>query len=608
MKWLIVEDALRGRKGHWLEYVSTFVRGLKDLGDEVTVLCDRKAEGFILEQTGARPVLPESIWHHMGEGAGALRRYARVPGHAWATFVAVRKVFRAQFSEKEDLTTESTEDTEASDGRCLARPSGAEFSNPFTSELARDCENTSPTRGASGHASSLPATSHSLRATVPESLTPATSYPLPATFSPPDWIFVPTVLVHHLMGWWLLLKTGSVPRKSRVLLFFPNLPIRLDNVGRAYWNAGPTTKLMAWLFSSLRKEVDGGRVLLGVETHAMRRALEVLIQMPVIYLPHPVEANTTGLQVETTNQTNLHERGRQGDAQGTCAGASEPGSLASKLADSPVSDSLIRFADGPALAPEAPRTVPGGIMQDFTGQDDESKIAEGAKLVPSSATRNALDSGHSTLDSEVSASPIVFGCYGAARWEKGSDIFLKAIRLVLQKAEKLKSLDPRPSALDSSLAATAAGRPLRFAIQWVENFRDDSGNLVSIDPWLLEHPQVEVIERYFEGDEYLQQLAGTDVMVLPYRSPYRLRVSRVVIEAMINGLPVITTRETTLFEQAEKCGVAVGCNEGSAESLAQAMLDVAERFVGLQEDAMIMAKTAAESFSVDYFRELLHNF
>jgi glycosyltransferase involved in cell wall biosynthesis len=158
------------------------------------------------------------------------------------------------------------------------------------------------------------------------------------------------------------------------------------------------------------------------------------------------------------------------------------------------------------------------------------------------------------------------------------------------------------------LLVTAAGRPLRFVIQWVEDFRDEEGNLVVIDPVLRNHSQVEVIERYFEGDEYLQQLAGTDVMVLPYRSPYRLRVSRVVIEAMINGLPVITTRETTLFEQAEKCGVAVGCDEGSAESLAQAMLDVAERFVGLQEDAMIMAKTAAESFSVDYFRELLHNF
>jgi len=57
----------------------------------------------------------------------------------------------------------------------------------------------------------------------------------------------------------------------------------------------------------------------------------------------------------TTNHTNLHEREKQGDAQGTCAGASETDSLTSKLADSPVSESLINSADGPASALDAGR-------------------------------------------------------------------------------------------------------------------------------------------------------------------------------------------------------------------------------------------------------------
>jgi hypothetical protein len=35
-------------------------------------------------------------------------------------------------------------------GPCLDKPSGAAFSNPFTSELARDSENTSLTRSADG--------------------------------------------------------------------------------------------------------------------------------------------------------------------------------------------------------------------------------------------------------------------------------------------------------------------------------------------------------------------------------------------------------------------------------------------------------------------------
>jgi glycosyltransferase involved in cell wall biosynthesis len=566
MKWLIVEDALRDRKGHWLEYVSTFVRGLKALGDEVAVLCDRKAEGFVMAETGAIPVLPDSIWHRMGDGAGGLKRYLRVPGHAWATFVAVRKVFRAQFLEKEDLTTESTEDTEASDGRCLARPCGAAFSNLFTSAPARDSENTWPTRSASGSASS-PVTSHSLQATTPEASLPTTSYPLPATSIPLDWIFVPTVLVHHLLGWWLLLKTGSLPRESRVLLFFPNLPIRLDDVGCAYWNAGPTTKLMAWLFANLRKGVESGRVVLGVETHSMQRALEGLIQMPVAYLPHPVEfhAETRRLGGKKSPEGLTTE-----DTVASQAGAAFSNPSTSELSRDCENISRTRSATAPASLPVTSYAPPA-----------------------------------------TSAKPIVFGCFGAARWEKGSDIFQEAIKLILknevpsgecQVASGKSQIQPVTS---YQLLVTAAVRPLCFVIQWVEDFRDGEGSLVSIDPWLREHPQVEVIGRYFQGDEYDEQLERTDVMVLPYRSPYRLRVSRVVVEAMMHGMPVIATRDTTLFEQAEEYGVVVGCEDGSAESLAKAILEVAESFGRLEEDARLNAKTAAESFSVRYFRELL---
>jgi glycosyltransferase involved in cell wall biosynthesis len=93
-------------------------------------------------------------------------------------------------------------------------------------------------------------------------------------------------------------------------------------------------------------------------------------------------------------------------------------------------------------------------------------------------------------------------------------------------------------------------------------------------------------------------------MVLPYRKPYELRVSRVVIEAMLKGMPVIATEGTTLFEQAEEHGVVVGCDEGSAESLARAILELAEDFAAMRDEAKQKAKKAAESFSVSHFREL----
>ena len=54
-----------------------------------------------------------------------------------------------------NLTTEDTEITEEEAVLSLGKPSGAAFSNPSTSELARDCENASPTRSASGPAEAL---------------------------------------------------------------------------------------------------------------------------------------------------------------------------------------------------------------------------------------------------------------------------------------------------------------------------------------------------------------------------------------------------------------------------------------------------------------------
>jgi len=51
-----------------------------------------------------------------------------------------------------NLTTEDTENTEEEAVLRLGKPNGAAFSNPFISELARDCENTSPTCSASASA------------------------------------------------------------------------------------------------------------------------------------------------------------------------------------------------------------------------------------------------------------------------------------------------------------------------------------------------------------------------------------------------------------------------------------------------------------------------
>ena len=56
-------------------------------------------------------------------------------------------------------------------------------------------------------------------------------------------------------------------------------------------------------------------------------------------------------------------RRTQGDVQVTCAGASEPDSLTSKLADSPVSESLIRSTDGPTSALDTGHLLPATALR-----------------------------------------------------------------------------------------------------------------------------------------------------------------------------------------------------------------------------------------------------
>jgi glycosyltransferase involved in cell wall biosynthesis len=95
MKWLIVEDSLQDRRGHWFEYVGTFCRELPKLGDEVVVAMSSRAEPFIISELPSKPILPASIYLQMSDGAGLLKRYTRVPWHAWHITRAVRRLIGA---------------------------------------------------------------------------------------------------------------------------------------------------------------------------------------------------------------------------------------------------------------------------------------------------------------------------------------------------------------------------------------------------------------------------------------------------------------------------------------------------------------------------------
>jgi glycosyltransferase involved in cell wall biosynthesis len=398
MRWLIVEDALRDRKGHWYEWVATFYHGLRELGDQVSVLADSTVAPDIRDALRANPILPASIWHRMGDGAGPIIRYGRVVSHGWQTWRVMRQ-YLAQ---------------------------AAEF----------------------------------------------------------DVIFVPTIMVHHLLAWAWLLKRVLRRKRTRVLLFFLTAPIRIDSAtGKAVFDGSPSGRLLLRLLKWIEPEIREGKVILGVETRAMQERMEELTGVPFTCFPQPVSS---------------------------------------------------------LPAPE-------------DNQNDPDEIIEMA-------------------------------CYGAARAEKGSDILQEAIGLFRRRFPASR---------------------VRFMLQWIDDFTVEGG-LVTKAPELLGDPQVCFLTRYFAGEEYPEHLKRTRVMLLPYRvSSYGLRGSRVVIEAVVNGIPVIATAATTLATLADEFGAGIWCDDGNAESLAAAIQEMERRFLELRRRAAAKQAAAAAHFSVATFRDLV---
>lgn len=398
MKWLIVEDALKNRKGHWSEYVETFRIGLQSLDHDVTILADHSAEDFIANQPEVHCLLPDSIWNLMDDDAGRLTRYLRVPIHGWNTIRVMKRWFKC---------------------------------NPDA-----------------------------------------------------DLVFVPTVLVHHLIGWWRLYHSILRHTETRLLLFFPNTPLtHNDQTGEAMLGRDPTARLFGCLIRQLADGVKSGQVILGVETHNMRDAMTKATGVPFTYLPHPVEVESRTNNVKSNKE------------------------------------------------------------------------------------------------------PLHFGCYGAARHEKGSDLLQAAIRKHLYANPQSKS---------------------RFSIQWLGDFQDKEGNLISPDPSLVADSRVTYIREYFREGGYDRQLAETDVMLLPYREPYRHRVSRVAIEAMVRGMPVVATRQTTLWEQVNQFGAGLPCELNDVDSLSDAIWKTETQWQRFARQATSQSTIARNHFCVQAFADRLH--
>ncbi len=112
-------------------------------------------------------------------------------------------------------------------------------------------------------------------------------WPLLRTQPRYDEVFVPTMLVQHVLAWWYIM-TFHPNRPKRVTLFFVATP--------GVWNAAAgntvmprSSMLMKTLLRMLRSRQRRNELRLGVETRAAKREYEQLTGMPFVLFPHPVE-------------------------------------------------------------------------------------------------------------------------------------------------------------------------------------------------------------------------------------------------------------------------------------------------------------------------------
>lgn len=184
--------------------------------------------------------------------------------------------------------------------------------------------------------------------------------------------------------------------------------------------------------------------------------------------------------------------------------------------------------------------------------------------------------------------PLVVTCPGFARFEKGSDLLLDAVRLLARRQR-------------------AGG--FSFVLQWLEAFSDPAGKVYAPDDALEQSGLVKFIREPIDEESYARLLSETDLMVMPYRrSSYHNRVSRVAIEAATMGIPMIYMKDTWLDEVAEIVGGGVQIEDESVEALYESLLRARDAYAALRVKATAGAGNARNYFSVNCLNDILEGF
>jgi glycosyltransferase involved in cell wall biosynthesis len=181
--------------------------------------------------------------------------------------------------------------------------------------------------------------------------------------------------------------------------------------------------------------------------------------------------------------------------------------------------------------------------------------------------------------------PITITCPGFARYEKGNDLLQDACRLLFAAEPSLN---------------------LRVVSQWPDPFNLPDGSQAMPAADLLADGRYQLINHSLDRQAYAALLVCSDMIVLPYRrSSYHNRVSRVAIEAALQGIPLVYMCGTWIEEVVEITGAGVAIAEETPAAIYNALRFALDRLPELRYSAKRAIQQVAETYSASRFRQLL---
>jgi glycosyltransferase involved in cell wall biosynthesis len=213
---------------------------------------------------------------------------------------------------------------------------------------------------------------------------------------------------------------------------------------------------------------------------------------------------------------------------------------------------------------------------------DEYRSASGLDAVVAGTPRSIAISAASP---KSPAHNLTFGSLGAARWEKGIDVFQSAI---------------------ASLVTNDDADHLRFVIQWNRPVARPDGSIYLRDPLVAAAPQIDWWDQVLSSQDYDRILGEIDCMVLPYRRlMYQSRSSAVAVEAACSGIPMIYTADSWLSDFVAEQGAGIAVADGDVDALARAILTMAADYPDFKAKAVERSAIARERNSPEQFARLL---